>query len=296
MEISKNCAPHSPNNQIIKLLSEWLSFRKNILDNKDFPEPPTEGWILPENWYSRINDILRTLIVVKYLDGVEFIIEKIKSLCEQIEKDFNYTFEAREVGYYAVHLYTREEFEIPRMDWDTVKVSTSIEIQITTQLQEVIRKLLHKYYEEPSEAIEKAIVCWSHTLILLCIMIDDIIVGILYDDWFRESRPCIDRSKRMLKCLLGCFRMIRYTPIFFPIQLKEKTSYTFFLIVCFDIASCMDKVYETSPNLIWVASWVPSEKADFILWRMGICVTSSIQLCMRQLFPRGVYHEPRRYT
>jgi L-lactate utilization protein LutC len=124
------------------------TFRKNILDNKDFPKPPTEGWILPENWYSRINDILRTLVVVKYLDGVEFIIGKVKSLCEQIGKDFNCTFEAREVGYYAVHLYTREEFEIPRMDWDTVKVSTSIEVQITTQLQEVIRKLLHKYYEE----------------------------------------------------------------------------------------------------------------------------------------------------
>lgn len=124
------------------------TFRKNILDNKDFPNPPTEGWILPENWYSRINDILRTLIVVKYLDGVEFIIGKIKSLCEQIGKDFNCTFEAREVGYYAVHLYTSEEFEIPRMDWDTIKVSTTIEIQLTTQLQEVIRKLLHKYYEE----------------------------------------------------------------------------------------------------------------------------------------------------
>ena len=135
---------------LIKPFKSLISktFRKNVLDNKDFPEPPTGGWILPENWYSRINDILRTLIVVKYLDGVEFIIGKIESLCEQIEKDFNYTFEAREVGYYAVHLYTREEFEIPRMDWDTVKVSTSIEVQITTQLQEVIRKLLYKYYEE----------------------------------------------------------------------------------------------------------------------------------------------------
>ncbi len=124
------------------------TFRKNILENKNFPKPPIEGWILPENWYSRINDILRTLIVVKYLDGVEFIIGKIKLLCEHIGKDFNFTYEAREVGYYAVHLYTTEEFEIPKMDWDTVKVRTSIEIQVTTQLQEVIRKLLHKYYEE----------------------------------------------------------------------------------------------------------------------------------------------------
>lgn len=135
---------------LVKPFNSFLlkTFRKNILENDDFPEQPTGGWILPENWFSRINDILRTLIVVKYLDGVEFVIGKIRSLCEEIQKDFEYKFEAREVGYYAVHLYTKAEFEIPRMDWDTTKVSTEIEIQLTTQLQEVIRKLLHKYYEE----------------------------------------------------------------------------------------------------------------------------------------------------
>jgi len=135
---------------LVKPFGSFLlkTFRKNILENENFPEPPVDDWILPENWYSRINDILRTYTVIKYLDGVEFLIGKIRSLCEEIGKDFECTFEAREVGYYAVHLYTREEFEIPRMDWDTVKVSTSIEIQLTTQLQEVIRKLLHKYYEE----------------------------------------------------------------------------------------------------------------------------------------------------
>lgn len=135
---------------LVKPFDSFLlkTFRKNILENQNFPEPPIDGWILPKNWYLRINDILRTLIVVKYLDGVEFIIGKIRSLCKKIRKDFDCIFEAREVGYYAVHLYTKEEFEIPRMDWDTIKVSTAIEIQLTTQLQEVIRKLLHKYYEE----------------------------------------------------------------------------------------------------------------------------------------------------
>ncbi|MFC1924411.1 hypothetical protein ACFLXA_03490, partial [Chloroflexota bacterium] len=126
------------------------TYRKNVVENDNFPKPPQNGWILPENWYSNINDILRTEIVIKYLDGVEFLIEKIHSLCEEFGKDedFECTYEAREVGYYAVHLYMREEFEIPRMDWDTIIVSSQIEIQLTTQLQEVIRKLLHKYYEE----------------------------------------------------------------------------------------------------------------------------------------------------
>jgi len=135
---------------LVKPFNSFLlkTFRKNVLENESFPEPPVDGWILPENWYSRINDILRTYTIIKYLDGIEFLIAKIRSLCEEIGKDFKCSFEAREVGYYAVHLYTREEFEIPRMDWDTVRVNTQIEIQLTTQLQEVIRKLLHKYYEK----------------------------------------------------------------------------------------------------------------------------------------------------
>jgi hypothetical protein len=153
----------SPPEILVKPFDSFLvkTFRKNILENDAFPEPPKEGWILPENWYSRINDILRTYAVIKYLDGVEFIIGKIRSLCERISRDFKCTFEAREVGYYAVHLYTKEEFEIPRIDWDTTKVKTSIEIQLTTQLQEVIRKLLHKYYEEKRLLPEQAERMWQ---------------------------------------------------------------------------------------------------------------------------------------
>ena len=43
-------------------------------------------------------------------------------------------FEATEEGYYAVHIYVPEEFEIPRIDWDTEMVTASVEIQVTTQI------------------------------------------------------------------------------------------------------------------------------------------------------------------
>lgn len=124
------------------------TFRKNVIENKNWPNAPYNGWMLPDSWYSSINDIVRTLIVVKYLDGVQFIIDNIKSLCEQNSLNHKIHFEAREEGYYAAHLYVQREFEIPRIDWDTDKVDISIEIQVTTQLQDVIRKLLHKHYEE----------------------------------------------------------------------------------------------------------------------------------------------------
>ena len=137
------------------------SFRKNILANKCWPDKPKGGWILPNNWYTKIDDIIRTLFVVKYIDGVEFMIDKIKSLCEHLNMKCRVYLEAREEGCYAGHLYTKQEFEIPRVNWDTEKVDVSLEIQITTQLQEVIRKLLHKYYEERRKRIKEEDVKWQ---------------------------------------------------------------------------------------------------------------------------------------
>jgi hypothetical protein len=131
----------------------WKSFldktlRQNVIWNDRWPKAPIGGWLLPKNWFSKIDDILRTTIVVKYLDGVHFLVNKTRKLCEYSRRSFNCDFEAKEEGYYAVHMYVIERLEIPRIDWDTEIVPVKIEIQITTQIQEVIRKLLHKYYEE----------------------------------------------------------------------------------------------------------------------------------------------------
>lgn len=132
------------------------TFRKNVVANKSWPKEPQGGWILPTNWYSKINDTVRTLIEVKYLDGVEYLIEKIKVFSEREHTECRSFLEARDEGYYAAHLYIKRNFEIPRVTWDTERVDVSIEIQITTQLQEVIRKLLHSYYENAREKTKDA--------------------------------------------------------------------------------------------------------------------------------------------
>jgi hypothetical protein len=137
------------------------TYRKNVIYNTDWPNPPNSNWIIPDNWDSRISDIIRTSIVVKYLDGVEFIGAKIKALCEKYKKSCSFSLEASEVGYYAAHLYTIQKFEIPTFTWETRKISLSIEIQITTQLQEAIKKLIHKYYEEERCRIAKADLKWQ---------------------------------------------------------------------------------------------------------------------------------------
>jgi hypothetical protein len=147
----------------VKSFASFLekTFRKNIIENKSWPNPPYDGWILPDNWFSRVNDIIRTLIVVKYLDGVDFIANKVKLLCEENNLYYRIYLEAREEGYYAAHQYIIKKFEIPKIDWDTEKIDISIEIQITTQLQEIIRGLLHKYYEERRTRIKKEDVKWQ---------------------------------------------------------------------------------------------------------------------------------------
>jgi hypothetical protein len=85
---------------------------------------------------------------VKYLDGVDFLVERLKLLCDTLNIQCQNFLEAREDGYYAAHVYITQNYEIPRVDWDTEKVNISFEIQVTTQLQETIRSLLHAYYEE----------------------------------------------------------------------------------------------------------------------------------------------------
>ena len=124
------------------------TFRKNILKNSSWPKPPAQGWLLPTNWFVRVNDIVRSLLIVKYLDGVSFAAEEIESLFRSRQQRSSFELEARTEGYYAAHLYVWFPVSILGDQWDTKDLEISLEIQITTQVQEVIRRLLHEYYEE----------------------------------------------------------------------------------------------------------------------------------------------------
>ena len=91
------------------------TYRKNILENENWPSEPNGGWLLPANWFSRISDILRTTFVVKYLDGVQFLVSKFESVSKTHNFHFKVNFEGREEGYYAAHIYVRNTFEIPKI-------------------------------------------------------------------------------------------------------------------------------------------------------------------------------------
>lgn len=122
-------------------------FRKDILNNQFYPDPPETGWLNPDNWFTNVNDILRTTFIVKYLDGVEFILSKLSKIAAETSCKFNYSLEAREEGYYAAHAGVQIELDLVGKDFQPLKQIIKVELQVTTELQSIIKGLLHKYYE-----------------------------------------------------------------------------------------------------------------------------------------------------
>ena len=137
------------------------TFRKNIVQNNFWPNEPKDGWIYPLDCFEHLNDLLRTTIIVKYLDGAEFVLAKIKDMAESNNYDFRCDYEAKEKGYYAIHAYIKPLFEIEEMNWDSRKIYLEVEIQITTQIQDTIKKLTHEYYEKHRSVVSDCKSKWQ---------------------------------------------------------------------------------------------------------------------------------------
>lgn len=125
------------------------TFRTNVLNNEQWPEGPLAGghWVLPGNWYSEVNDIVRTCFQVRYFDGVRFLAESLKTAAENSGLAASMKMHASFDGYYGAHVYVNQLFSIPERNWDFTTVSVKIELQVTSHLQYMIRDMLHKHYE-----------------------------------------------------------------------------------------------------------------------------------------------------
>jgi hypothetical protein len=124
------------------------SFRWNVLRNRSFPNPPRDGWVTPENWYTRFDDLVRATLVCKFLDGPSVLAQSLDQYA--IESGFKgrHIPRSTDQGYYAFHHYTAFPVAIVDSAWDTQTIVTELEIQLTTQLQEVLRQLTHPLYEQ----------------------------------------------------------------------------------------------------------------------------------------------------
>jgi ppGpp synthetase/RelA/SpoT-type nucleotidyltranferase len=124
------------------------SFRINVLWNEQFPEPPKRGWITPVNVYSRLNDLIRTRFVCKFIDGPKFVTRRLEGFCKARAQQCRAYTQGRDEGYYAHHFYAT--FQLPILDsgWEFLTEAIRLEIQVTTQLQEILGNLTHPYFEK----------------------------------------------------------------------------------------------------------------------------------------------------
>ena len=144
--------PANPTDELELLSKPFTSvieklFRNNIVFNRNYPQPPRDGWTKPDELYECIDDLLRTRIICKYMDGPKFVCEALDAYCKEQNIDAKFRELSTEAGYYAWHFYFRSPVEL--MTNNVVTNQTMwVEIQVSTQLAEVITTLTHGLYEQ----------------------------------------------------------------------------------------------------------------------------------------------------
>jgi len=123
------------------------TYRFNILWNREFPQQPDQGWVDQHTIYTHLNDLVRGSLVCRFIDGPAFVADSIENYAKGLGLESRQYTQERDDGYYAYHVYVKFPVSIFNLDWERFDVLIEIEIQITTQLQEVLRSLTHKFYE-----------------------------------------------------------------------------------------------------------------------------------------------------
>lgn len=111
---------------------------------------PKEGPPIP-----KLNDLVRTHISCQYIDGVEFLANKLEQLAQQMDLEPQRSREGRLEGYFAQHVnFVQNVFY--RFGGGTEPCSVICEIQLSTQLATRIWETTHPIYEGTREIDEKA--------------------------------------------------------------------------------------------------------------------------------------------
>lgn len=121
-------------------------YRNNIRYNRWYPNPPRGGFIDTAQLYESIDDLLRTRLVCKYMDGPRYVCEQLAKHSDSLGISSSFRELSTDAGYYAWHFYFKAPVEIMVNKIVEGKIM-SVEIQITTQLAEVINTLTHGFYE-----------------------------------------------------------------------------------------------------------------------------------------------------
>lgn len=135
---------------LVKSYTSFLNknFRHNVTNNDNWPSPPNDGWWLPPDWIGTLNDIVRTTVVVSYVDGIQFLRDRLAQAIADAGGHSCFDLNAKPDGYYAGHLLVTFPAQIPDLQFGRIEVPFTVEIQITTHVKEAIKSILHPIYEK----------------------------------------------------------------------------------------------------------------------------------------------------
>ena len=109
----------------------------------------------PINFFGVFDDVIRTQIIVKYIDGVELLrnhVLDLKNSIDRIKIDSRYV--SNKQGYYALHMYIKEKYPVLNQNYGTSIQKIQYEIQMTTEMKILVKNELHKYYESDRICID----------------------------------------------------------------------------------------------------------------------------------------------
>ena len=129
-------------------------FRANFLENKNFPNPPDDGWIDSSNLFDRMNDLVRTVVTCRLFNEPQQISEAVTEIARACGLTSSIKSQARDVGYYAYHVYVRIPTNLVDQEWKEFEANVQFELQVTTEMQYLLYDLTHRFYEK--ERHEKA--------------------------------------------------------------------------------------------------------------------------------------------
>jgi hypothetical protein len=194
-------------------------YRSNVVFNRQFPNPSRQGYIVPRNLYEQVDDLVRGRIVCKYMDGPRFVCQELERHCNSVGLDSSYRELSTDAGYYAWHFYFRVPVELA-LEGGIEEIKMWVEIQISTQLAEVLTALTHELYE--TRRLGRADQSWKwdaasrefrsaylgHGLHLL-----EGIIQNLKDDLL--ARPAMENGQPTVQCVesIGDFQDQRSVPI-----------------------------------------------------------------------------------
>lgn len=123
------------------------SYRVNILQNTSFPKKPEKGWVTHKNLFEYFNDLIRGTIVCRFIDAPTFLTKELTKYAESLGLETKFYSQAKEEGYYAYHFYVFIPVKLLNEEFKKFDSKIEVEIQITTQLQDVLKSLTHIQYE-----------------------------------------------------------------------------------------------------------------------------------------------------